>query len=82
MPKPSARDRHARAKFFLLINLFALALALPVYAQDFVPEQMVFPITDFKPDIKHIAPLALLGNTTSENHETFYMAHSQIGIPK
>jgi len=34
---------------------FLITLALPVYAQEFVPEQVVFPITEFKPDIKHLA---------------------------
>jgi hypothetical protein len=39
--------------------LLLFALALPLRAQDFVPEQVVFPITDFKPDIKHLAPLSI-----------------------
>ena len=28
-------------------------------AQEFVPEHVVFPITDFKPDIKHLAPISM-----------------------
>jgi len=36
-------------------SLLLIALALPAYAQEFVPEQVVFPITDFKPDIKYVA---------------------------
>lgn len=40
--------------------LLLFALALPVYAQEFVPERVVFPITDFKPaDIRYIAPLSI-----------------------
>lgn len=35
------------------------ALALPVCAQEFIPEQVVFPITDFKPDVNHLAPLSV-----------------------
>lgn len=60
--------------YFLLINPFAserahtrrlgsilllFALSLPMYAQEFVPEQVVFPITDFKPEIKYLAPLSM-----------------------
>jgi hypothetical protein len=44
--------------YFLLIGLL-VALALPVCAQEFVPEHVVFPITDFKPDIKHLAPFSI-----------------------
>jgi len=36
-----------------------MLLALPVCAQEFVPEQVVFPITDFKPDIKYLAPFSM-----------------------
>lgn len=39
--------------------LLLFALALPVYAQEFVPEQVVFPITDFKPDIRYLAPFSM-----------------------
>ncbi len=43
-----------------LWRMFLLfALALPVCAQDFVPEHVVFPITDFKPDIKQLAPFSI-----------------------
>lgn len=41
----------------LILLLFALAL--PVCAQEFVPEHVVFPITDFKPDIQHLAPFSM-----------------------
>jgi hypothetical protein len=34
-----------------------MALALPVCAQEFVPERVVFPITDFTPVISNFAPL-------------------------
>lgn len=30
-----------------------------MYAQEFVPEQVVFPITDFKPDIEDLAPFSM-----------------------
>ena len=39
--------------------LLLFALILPVCAQEFVPDQVVFPITDFKPDIKHAAPFSM-----------------------
>jgi len=39
--------------------LLLFALALPVYAQEFVPEHVVFPITDFKPDITHLAAFSM-----------------------
>jgi len=39
--------------------LLLFALALPLCAQEFVPEHVVFPITDFKPDIKHLAPFSM-----------------------
>jgi hypothetical protein len=39
--------------------LLLFAFALPVCAQEFVPEHVVFPITDFKPDIKHLAPFSM-----------------------
>jgi hypothetical protein len=39
--------------------LLLLALARPVCAQEFVPEHVLFPITDFKPDIKHLAPFSI-----------------------
>lgn len=35
--------------------LVLFTLTLPVWAQEFTPEQVIFPITDFKPDIKHLA---------------------------
>lgn len=39
--------------------LLIVALALSAGAQDFIPEQVVFPITDFKPDLPHLAPLSM-----------------------
>jgi hypothetical protein len=39
--------------------LLLFALALPVCAQHLVPQQVVFPITDFKPDIKRLAPFSM-----------------------
>ncbi len=39
--------------------LLLFALALPLCAQEFVPERVVFPITDFKPDIRHPAPFSM-----------------------
>jgi hypothetical protein len=39
--------------------LVLLSLALPLCAQEFVPEHVVFPITDFKPDIEHLAPISM-----------------------
>jgi hypothetical protein len=53
--RPSERPRARR----LVPVLLLFALALPVYAQEFVPEHVVFPITDFKPDIRHLSPLAM-----------------------
>lgn len=49
-------DIHAR-RFGRLFLLFALSF--PVCAQEFVPEKVVFPITDFKPDILHLAPFSI-----------------------
>jgi hypothetical protein len=40
-----------------MLLLFALAAA--AYGQEFVPEQVVFPITDFKPDLRYIAPFSM-----------------------
>src|SRR5271169_3036515 len=36
-----------------------LFVSAAVCAQEFVPEQVVFPITDFKPDVKHLAPFSM-----------------------
>jgi len=36
-----------------------LAVSLSAFAQDFAPDRVVFPITDFKPDLKLLAPIAL-----------------------
>jgi hypothetical protein len=54
-PRPNARLHARRLGPVLLL----FALALPVYAQELVPEHVVFPITDFKPDIKHLAPVSM-----------------------
>ena len=40
-----------------IVLLFAFWL--PVHAQEFDPEQVVFPITDFKPDIQFLAPFSI-----------------------
>ena len=42
-------------------NLLAVLLlaALPISAQEFAPEQVVFPITGFKPDIRYLAPFIM-----------------------
>ena len=48
-PRPSERLHVRRLGSILLL----FAFALPVYAQEFVPAGVVFPISDFKPDIKH-----------------------------
>jgi hypothetical protein len=39
--------------------LLLFALALPVCAQEFIPEKVVFPIADFKPDLKYLAPFSI-----------------------
>jgi len=39
--------------------LLWFAITLPVCAQELVPEQVVFPVTDFKPNIKHLAPFSI-----------------------
>lgn len=39
--------------------LLSFVLALPLCAQEFVPEHVVFPITDFKPDINHLDPFSV-----------------------
>jgi hypothetical protein len=61
LPRPYAfRRRSERLRARRLGPIFLLfALALPVYAQEFVPEHVVFPITDFKPDIKHLSPFSM-----------------------
>ncbi len=42
------------------LSLFILfAIVQPMFGQVFVPEQTVFPITDFKPDIEHFLPLSM-----------------------
>jgi hypothetical protein len=39
--------------------LLLFALVVPACAQEFVPGQVVFPITDFKPDIVHLSPISM-----------------------
>jgi hypothetical protein len=56
-PFASPRERLDIRRLGLILLLFALAL--PVYAQEFVPEHVVFPITNFKPDIKYLAPFSM-----------------------
>lgn len=41
----------------LLMFSALFALTLPLCADDFVPEKSVFPISDFKPSIKYLAPI-------------------------
>jgi Trypsin-like peptidase domain len=48
--RPRPRERLHYQRLGLILLLFAVAL--PVFAQEFVPEETVFPITDFWPDIK------------------------------
>jgi hypothetical protein len=61
IPRPYAFARPSEGlhapKLWPILLLFALAL--PVCAQEFVPERVVFPITDFKPEIKHRAPFSM-----------------------
>jgi len=54
-PRPGERLHTRRLMPLLLL----FALVLPVYAQEFVPEHVVFPITDFKPDITHLAAFSM-----------------------
>ncbi len=54
---PSLSKKLYDRKLGPLFLLFVLAL--PVYTQEFVPQQVVFPITDFKPDIRNIAPFSM-----------------------
>jgi len=42
-----------------LVVPLLLAFAVPSFAEEFVPEKVVFPITDFKPDIEHLSPLSV-----------------------
>lgn len=43
----------------LALIFLLLAFALPLCAQEFVPERVVFPITDFRPDTKDFSPLSV-----------------------
>jgi hypothetical protein len=38
---------------------FLFAFCLPVFAQEFIPAEVIFPITDFKPDIKLLPLLSV-----------------------
>jgi hypothetical protein len=54
-PRPSERLHARRLGPILLL----FALALPLCAQEFVPEQVVFPITDLKPEINPLIPVSM-----------------------
>jgi len=54
-----ARHRGEHYWLTLGIALVLFSLALPLCAQELAPEQVVVPITDFKPDIKHLALLSM-----------------------
>jgi len=41
-------------RFLLIVFISAAA-----FAQEFVPEKVVFPITDFKPDLQYLSPVSL-----------------------
>lgn len=55
----SSLTRYAFARARLWPALLIFVLARPVWSQEFVPEQVVFPITDFKPDIRHLSPFSI-----------------------
>jgi hypothetical protein len=59
--RPGVFARHSEvlpaSRLRVMVLLFAFAL--PVCAQEFVPEQVVFPITNFKPEIKYLSPLSV-----------------------
>jgi hypothetical protein len=50
-------ERFLDARLWPISLLFALAL--PVCAQEFIPEHVVFPITHFRPDIKRLSPFSI-----------------------
>jgi hypothetical protein len=39
--------------------LLLFGIAFPLFSQEFVPEKVVFPITDFKPDVKRLTPFSM-----------------------
>jgi len=43
----------------LVLIVILVAIAFPACAQEFVPKHVIFPITDFKPDVKHLSPLSM-----------------------
>ena len=52
--------RKGRPKIPTLGILFLIMVVGRVaYSQNFVPGEVVFPITDFKPDVKHLSPMSL-----------------------
>jgi hypothetical protein len=53
IPRPRSFARILGCIFLLF------AFAFPVNAQEVIPEDFVFPITDFKPDINHLAPFSV-----------------------
>ncbi|HKW16417.1 MAG TPA: hypothetical protein VJO35_02795 [Terriglobales bacterium] len=68
--------------YYFLSNLFAgpillvLALALPIRAQEFDPQHVVFPLTDFTPAITYVAPLhAFTGPTFTRFGTGFCLDH-------
>lgn len=61
IPRPDAVVRRPREGFhgvrlWPVLLLFAVAQCC---AQEFIPEHVVFPITDFKPDIKRLSPFSM-----------------------
>jgi hypothetical protein len=58
-PKPCFHQPAKRLNARRLASFLLFTLALPSYAQAFAPEQVVFPITGFKLEIKHGSFLSL-----------------------
>jgi hypothetical protein len=61
LPRPHAVARHPRegfhgARLWPILLLFAL---VQCGAQEFIPEHVVFPITDYKPDIERLSPFSM-----------------------
>lgn len=56
-PSEARREGSSIPGIWSILLLFAFAT--PVCAQEFVPEQVVLPIADFKPDIKYLAPISI-----------------------
>jgi len=49
--------------------LLLFVVAVPIQAQEFTPDQVVFPITDFKPDIKSLAISIKFGTGFCLDHD-------------